>query len=139
LPRLLLPEALRAQILEAAKRAHPSECCGLIEGVADENGWSALALHETNNLAGDPSRRFLIDPELQFRLLRRLRGSGRSVIGCFHSHPGGTASPSEQDREEAGEDGFLWLVAAGTPEGGYDLRAHVFDGAERRFSTVGIY
>jgi proteasome lid subunit RPN8/RPN11 len=138
LRELFLPEPLRAQIVDAARRAHPHECCGLIEGVAHEEGWLALALHETNNLADDASRRFLIDPEVQFRLLRSLRGSGRSVIGCFHSHPGGVPLPSEQDREEAAEDGFLWLVAGGSPEQGYELGAHLFEGTHRRFATLRI-
>ena len=36
------------------------------------------------------------------------------MIGCYHSHPGGTATPSAADLAGAGENGFLWLIA--TPQ-----------------------
>jgi proteasome lid subunit RPN8/RPN11 len=107
---LIIGADLIEAIGAAAKRSYPSECCGLIEGVATKDGWRAVAIHEARNLAADPARRFLIDPDIQFRLLRALRGTERSIIGCFHSHPDGSAHPSEYDRASASEDGFLWLV-----------------------------
>ena len=130
---LFLPEHLSAQIRDAARRAHPFECCGLVEGVVTERGWSAETVHEANNLAEEPGRRFLVDPAVQFALLRRLRNSGRAIIGCFHSHPGGAPLPSEQDTQEAAEDEFVWIIAAGSPEAGYVLGAHAFDASARRF------
>ena len=71
----------------------------------------ALAFHPTRNLATRPDR-FEIDPAAQFALLRRLRGSGREIVGCYHSHPNGAAEFSACDREGAFESDFLWLVAA---------------------------
>src|SRR4051812_4565879 len=97
---LSLPDELAAQILRGAARAYPSECCGLIEGATTKDGWCALAIHETANLSPEPERRFLIDPQVQFDLMRKLRGSERCIIGCFHSHPGGRAEPSATDRAE---------------------------------------
>lgn len=135
---LYFPRALRDRLTGAARRAFPSECCGLIEGTAAEDGWCALALHEAANVAEDPSRSFLVDPSAQFALLHRLRGSGRSVIGCFHSHPGGQAAPSARDRAEAAEDGFLWLIAAGSPEADYLLAAFLFDARSRDFEPVAL-
>ena len=58
---LHLSDALAAQMLGAAARAFPLECCGLIEGIRAESGWRATALHEAANLAEDPARHFLID------------------------------------------------------------------------------
>jgi proteasome lid subunit RPN8/RPN11 len=133
---LFLPERLSAQIRDAARRAHPSECCGLVEGVVTRAGWSAETVHEANNLADEPRRRFLVDPAVQFALLRRLRNSGRAIIGCFHSHPGGTPVPSDEDAREAAEDGFVWVIAAGSPEDGYVLGAHVFDASAQRFVAL---
>ena len=96
-----ISKILSAQILAAAARALPNECCGLIEGVRGKNGWRALTLHETKNLAEDPRTHFLIDPEMQFRLLRDLRGTEREIIGCYHSHPDGRAEPSATDLASA--------------------------------------
>ena len=102
-------------MLLAASRAYPNECCGLIEGDDTPDGWRALAIHEAKNIADDPRRRFLIDPQAQFDLMRRLRGEDTRIIGCFHSHPDGEAKPSAADRAEAYETDFLYLIAGRQP------------------------
>jgi proteasome lid subunit RPN8/RPN11 len=124
-------------VRQAARRAFPNECCGLIEGAATEGGWRADALHATHNLAADPMRGFLIDPEVQFRLLRALRGTDRAIIGCYHSHPNGDATPSGRDRAEAMDDGFVWLVA-GVRNDAATLAAFVFDAKARRFDPLAL-
>jgi proteasome lid subunit RPN8/RPN11 len=124
---VLLPDDLAAQVLIAAARAHPNECCGLIEGKDTQQGWIGTAIHETANIAENPARHFLIDPQVQFDLMRGLRGKDTRIIGCFHSHPNGDAEPSATDRAEAYETGFLYLIAAGAPDAGFTLRAYVFD------------
>jgi desampylase len=132
---LHLSDELAAQMLSAAARTYPSECCGLIEGVAAEDGWRGLAVHEAANLAEDPARHFLIDPQAQFDLLRALRGSERRIIGCFHSHPDSAPEPSATDRASAFESDFLWLIAGGSLDAGFTLRAHHFH-EEDGFSPV---
>jgi proteasome lid subunit RPN8/RPN11 len=126
---LHLADDLAAQILLAAARSHPDECCGLIEGVETEAGWRATVIHEAANVADDPARSFLIDPKAQFDLMRRLRGSETRLIGCFHSHPGGEAKPSATDRANAYGVGFLYLIAAGAPDTGFTLACFVSDDA----------
>ena len=106
---LALPKALRAQLADEARAALPRECCGLIAGTVDGGTARALALHPTANL-GQGDDRFEIDPAEHIRLLRALRGTGRDVIGCYHSHPNGKAAPSQTDRAGAAEDGFIWLI-----------------------------
>src|SRR5260221_11362283 len=129
MPIFHLSDELAALILVAAARAYPKECCGLIEGVAVMGGWRALAVHEAANLSPEPERRFLIDPQVQFDLMRKLRGSEHSIIGCFHSHPDGRAEPSATDRAEAYEAGFLYAIAAGDADQGFTLKAFLFDEA----------
>jgi proteasome lid subunit RPN8/RPN11 len=123
---LHLSDELAAKMLGTAARAFPLECCGLIEGIRIKGGWRATALHEAANLAEDPARRFLIDPQRQFDLIRALRGRETRIIGCFHSHPEGPALPSATDRAQALEDDFLWLIAGGSAESGFTLQAYVF-------------
>jgi len=128
-PKLHLSDELAAQMLGAAARAFPLECCGLIEGIRTQGGWRVTALHEAANVAEDPARRFLIDPQKQFdlmRALRTLRASETRIIGCFHSHPAGPPEPSATDRAQALEDDFLWLIAGGSEESGFTLQAYVF-------------
>jgi proteasome lid subunit RPN8/RPN11 len=126
---LHLADELAAAVLQAAARAYPNEACGLIEGIDTKGGWRALFIHEAANVADDPARRFLIDPQVQFALMRKLRGSEKRIIGCFHSHPNGRAEPSATDRANAYESDFVYVIAAGA-HGVFELKAWLFsDGA----------
>jgi proteasome lid subunit RPN8/RPN11 len=121
---------LRTQLDCEARSAVPRECCGLIEGERDGDTVRAIALHPTRNLALEHDR-FEIDPSVHIALLRSLRGTGRGVVGCYHSHPGGTAEPSERDRAADCEVGFIWLIAA-TGKGTGAVRAYVREDAGYR-------
>ena len=123
-PLLRLSDALAGKVLKAAAEAYPEECCGLIEGVETAEGWRVCAIHAAANLAEDRFTRFLIDPQIQFDLLRHLRGTERRILGCFHSHPDGAPAPSATDLASAHEEDFLWLIAAGSPEAGFTLKAY---------------
>jgi len=122
---LHLPDELAARVLLAASGSYPNECCGLIEGAETADGWHALAIHEAKNIADEPARRFLIDPQAQFDLMRRLRNADTRIIGCFHSHPDGEPKPSATDRAEAYETDFLYLIAGGSPDV-FTLKAYLF-------------
>ena len=128
---LAISDALCERLAAEARLAAPRECCGLIEGVITDEGWHAEALRASRNLASDPEHGFLVDPRIQFDALRAVRGTGRIVIGCYHSHPAGPAEPSGRDRAEAIDDGFVWLIAAGNA-----LAAYVFDARSRDFAPL---
>lgn len=107
-----LPQPLRQALLAQAAAAHPAECCGLLEGVREAGTIRILALHPSPNLSPSPQTAFEIDPALQFQLLRGLRGTGRQIVGCYHSHPNGKAGPSSRDRAQHCENGFVWVILA---------------------------
>jgi proteasome lid subunit RPN8/RPN11 len=106
-----LPEALREQILREARAAAPRECCGLIEGRREADQFRIVALHPARNLA-DASDRFDIDPRDTLAAHKAARARGQTIVGCYHSHPNGHATPSAADLAGAAEDNFLWLIAA---------------------------
>ena len=108
---LLLSSAHRAQIERKARAAFPRECCGLLEGVQDGETIRVTALHTARNLSAD-SDRFEIDPADHFAAIRTARKNGHDIVGCYHSHPNGTAEPSVRDSEGAWDEGFVWLIAA---------------------------
>lgn len=113
---LSISKELREQIAEEARKAYPNECCGLIEGTREFENLRAAAIHPTRNTAKTPDR-FEIDPVEHIRLLRAARAAGRTIIGCYHSHPNGSAEPSAADRTNASDEDFVWLIAAiGTDE-----------------------
>lgn len=96
-------------IQQAAAEAAPREACGLFFG--DDDRIDAVQI--VANVADDPERRFEIDPVALFAALRAERAGGPKLVGYWHSHPGGDASPSATDAAMAAGDGKIWLIAAG--------------------------
>ncbi len=105
---LMISEESRTLMCDAAERAYPKECCGLLIGAGED---VVIVSHVVvaSNLSDDPHR-FLIDPQVQFDWLRKLRGTQERIVGHFHSHPNGRAEPSEIDAEMASESGQYWVI-----------------------------
>ena len=113
---LILPSALRRQLLAAAKAAFPAEACGLVIGRRDGATVTVTALAPATNMSPTPRDSFAIDPAVQFSRQRAIRGSGQAVIGCYISHPNGRSEPSPRDREAGDwggcDSGFIWIIIA---------------------------
>jgi desampylase len=127
--KVVLPAALCGQILAAARAAHPNECCGLVEGVWDNALMRVTALHPARNLSDDRAR-FAIDPADHIAAQKAARAGGRSIVGCYHSHPHGRTEPSATDLAGAGEENFLWLIAAGEELNAFIYLRGKFTGAD---------
>ena len=124
--KLALAHEFQAAMQDQARAAYPAECCGLIEGKRDGDLVHGLALHPARNIAARRDR-FEIDPQDHFAALKAALTNGRAIIGCYHSHPGGTPTPSQTDHAGAGEEDFLWLIAAlGQADGPVTLAAFVY-------------
>lgn len=89
-----------------ADAAAPREACGLLFGEDGEISTCSV----TQNVAGDPERRFEIDPRGLFAALRAERAGGPKLAGYWHSHPSGDATPSATDAAMAAPDGKIWLI-----------------------------
>jgi proteasome lid subunit RPN8/RPN11 len=131
---LVLDRSQRARIAKAVRTAAPRECCGLIEGVLQDDEARTTAVHPVRNLAKAPDR-FEIDPAEHIRLLRQAREAGRAIIGCYHSHPNGRSEPSPYDQENASDDEFVWLIAS-LGDDAVEFRAYVRN--EGVFSPVSL-
>jgi proteasome lid subunit RPN8/RPN11 len=129
-----LPATLAGQIRQEAAAAAPRECCGLIEGRRDGEGFRVMALHPARNLAADADR-FDIDPRDHLAASKAARANGIIIIGCYHSHPAGRAEPSVRDLAGAGEDNFLWLIEAGGALAAFVYLCGGFVGADCRISS----
>ena len=101
-------KALR-QMRAHAAAAHPHEACGLLLG---ESGRITEA-REARNVHPAPATHFEIDPQALIDAHRAARVGGLQVVGYFHSHPVGAASPSATDRASASGDGRVWAIIAG--------------------------
>jgi proteasome lid subunit RPN8/RPN11 len=120
------------QLLSAAATAAPEECCGLLLG-RDNHIETAVP---AANVAADRTRSFEIDPAVLLRTHREARGQGQQVIGHYHSHPNGLATPSKRDAARAVEDGQLWLIITAGALTAWQAGAATADALHNRFHSV---
>lgn len=94
------------RLLAEAERAHPHEACGLLLG----RGGRIDEARRCRNVHPDSARRFEIDPRSLIEAYRDARSGGPDVLGYYHTHPSGPASPSAIDRAQATGDGKVWAI-----------------------------
>lgn len=126
---LIATETLDAIVAETI--ASPTrEVCGLLLGKGDR-----IAAHlPARNVADKPDRAFEIDPATLLAAYRRQRTGGPPILGCYHSHPTGSAEPSVRDAAEAQPNGWLWLIV--TPSDAKLWRATLGGALHGRFDPI---
>jgi len=118
-----IPRSVRRAIVAHARRDAPHECCGLLVG---GTGGVAFALPMAN-IDPRPRTGFQIDPAEHIaarRVLRRLVPA-LDIVGAYHSHPAGPATPSDRDVREAHYPEWVWLIVG---SGGRSVRAFRISG-----------
>lgn len=99
-----------AAMQDIAKQGYPLEICGLLVGRNNAQGWFVDSVSQVDNLNKERAAdRFQLDPAGYQTVDRELRGSGKEIIGVFHSHPDCPAKPSPTDLTSAWE-GFVYPI-----------------------------
>ena len=102
---------ISAAVLDAmvahARDDAPDECCGLLVGTADRIDEAV----RTPSLERSPNR-YQVDPAAHFAVIRRLRGTDRTIIGAYHSHPRSAAAPSPSDIREAYDSELVYVIVS---------------------------
>jgi proteasome lid subunit RPN8/RPN11 len=105
-----LSSAARKIMLAHLERAYPEEGCGFLVGPLPLDGRNPERIEEAvpsaNVKQEDRTHRFLIPTEEVARMERSLEGTGRAILGYYHSHPDHPAFPSAFDRDHA----WPWYV-----------------------------
>ncbi|MBB4152854.1 proteasome lid subunit RPN8/RPN11 [Sphingomonas jinjuensis] len=101
---LTIASELVAQIVAEARSSPGVEICGLLIGERAV---------PCRNVADAPATRFEIDPAALIAAYRDGRRGGPAIVGCYHSHPNGSAVPSPRDAADAAANGWLWLIVGG--------------------------
>lgn len=118
-----ITDAVKQGIEAHARRALPTECCGLLSG----NNGVITDLHPLRNDADKPETRYFATPEDLFAAMRRIRDAQQHMLGIYHSHPRSPAYPSVSDVEMAFYPEALYFIIALEPR--VDLRAFKIEGA----------
>lgn len=99
----------------------PEEACGIVAGTA---GRSRMVF-PIENVLHSPHR-FRMHPQQQLRVFYRLEDAGWDLLGIYHSHPQGPATPSRTDLAEAAYPEAIHLIWS--PTGGeWGCRAFLID------------
>ena len=87
-----------------AEESFPSECCGVLLGIAAASGDREVVrvLRGRNIHPENPERRFDLHPADLLAADDWARENGCQILGFYHSHPDRPAVPSEIDRQWAG-------------------------------------
>ena len=135
---IVLPRAVVTHIAEAAEAAYPDECCGLLVGRAEASGDRLVSrVAASPNVAeGNTRDSFLVDPKIQFDLMRELGDGPESIVGHYHSHPHHGAAPSEHDRRSVFYPDHVWVIVAVDGGRAGDMTAHLFDAGRGRFREI---
>jgi proteasome lid subunit RPN8/RPN11 len=112
--RLAFPRAVRAAIVQHARREAPRECCGFLLG-SGRRVQFALPLA---NVDPRPKSRYRINDRQHIEVRRWLRRLSPpiEIVGVYHSHPNAPARPSVSDLAEAHYPD--WMFAIVSLEGG---------------------
>ncbi|MGE0041533.1 MAG: M67 family metallopeptidase [Vicinamibacterales bacterium] len=97
--------AVLDRLVQHARAEAPGECCGLLAG----RDGLVLRACPTANSDPSPTRRYRIDPAEHVAAVRACRADGMAIVGAYHSHPRGDATPSATDAREAFAD-FLFVI-----------------------------
>lgn len=83
-----------------AMRELPDECCGILMGRRSGNDAAVRHAVPADNIAeSDRPNSYQVDWETLFAALRTARPGPDEIIGFYHSHPDGSTTPSQRDRE----------------------------------------
>lgn len=109
---LRLPRAVRAEIVDHAERGGDEEVCGVLAGEYGDERSRVVAAHPTANVADHPRTRYRLDPEELLATVESVESAGNEVVGFYHSHPNGPASPSATDAARATWTGYSYVICS---------------------------
>jgi len=120
-----LPKAIKRAIVEHARAEAPRECCGFLVGRRTR----VMFALPVKNCDPKPTTGFRIDPAEHIAVRRVLRqmSPGVEIIGVYHSHPHGPATPSPRDIAESHYPEWLFVIvgAQGRSVRAYRIAAHM--------------
>ncbi len=110
---LILPDALRAQIVDHLRAAYPNEGGGFLLGVIAGGAAEVRHIQRVENVAESEEQyhRYAMTPADWMRLEDQADALGLTLIGYYHSHPDSPAIPSEYDRVHALPN-FRYLITS---------------------------
>ncbi|HYX84811.1 MAG TPA: M67 family metallopeptidase [Gaiellales bacterium] len=93
---MVIPAAVRDEIVAHAHAGLPNEACGILAGVGDR----VERFHAAEPDEPSPFY-YRIDSRDQIRIMNAIEDDGMELVGIYHSHVSSPAYPSRTDAEQA--------------------------------------
>jgi proteasome lid subunit RPN8/RPN11 len=118
---VVIPAALRDEIVAHARAGMPNEACGILAGL---DGRAERFFPAESD---EPSPYYYrIESRDQIRIMNEIDDAGLDLIGIYHSHTSSPAFPSRTDAEQAfWPDAVYVIVSLASPDAdvrGYRIR-----------------
>lgn len=133
-----LPSHIVAEMFKHSAEGFPGESCGFLLGRWDaETAVLDAAVRAGNTKAEQRTDYFEIDPRQYNQVEKDLRGTGRQILGFYHSHPNHPDVPSFTDLNFAqGWPGFLWTIIQVVEGVAVSLQTYTLSDDGERFTRV---
>ncbi len=117
---LHLPRPLVNKILAHAQQNPDIEVCGLI----GNNNSNEKNYYPIDNIANNPSCRFLMDAPQQISAIKKMRDKQQQLFAIVHSHPSTNATPSQLDIDESNYKDVFYIIISLNTKGVLEMRAY---------------
>jgi proteasome lid subunit RPN8/RPN11 len=108
---LIISRAVYETLRAHGEETYPHECCGVLLGRSQANGWRIESAVRAGNTRTDSAHnRYHIDPIELVRTEREARRQGLEIAGFYHSHPDHPAQWSTTDFDEAHWLGCCYMI-----------------------------
>ncbi|MBI4652293.1 M67 family metallopeptidase [Candidatus Desantisbacteria bacterium] len=94
------------QMIQDAIESFPNECCGILAGKTN----TASKIYPVKNVEVSPETGYLMDSDVQFKILKILEQSSIEVIAFYHSHPNSECYPSKKDIDLISYPDSLYVI-----------------------------
>ena len=109
----------------------PHECCGLLLG---KNGKITHTIPMKNSKPSPDS--YIMDPLQQIDVFTKMEKRGERLIGIYHSHPKGPATPSNADLKMAFHQDAIYVIITLEDRNTPELSAFILE--KRSFKEVDL-
>lgn len=98
------------KMLSHANKWLPSEACGLLGGVTDEQGNKTVEKVYLLTNVDNSNEHFSMDPKEQLACVKDMRKNGFVPLGNWHSHPESPSRPSDEDKRLAYDKTASYMI-----------------------------
>ena len=121
---LEVPFDILEQMIAQANEAAPIEACGILSG-CDEKVEKFYKMTNIDN----SSTHFMMQPEEQFAVTKKMRTAGLRMLAIYHSHPETPARPSAEDIRLAFTPDVTYAILSLAKPGEPDLKSFKIEGS----------